>query len=94
MPEPPVAIELQIEITDRSLNFRFVRTPKLNFTDSGLVSWLLGIDAPGALVTYPARGALFETWVVSELLKHTWNQGGRFDREGCRVLGWRELAGR
>jgi predicted AAA+ superfamily ATPase len=48
---------------------RLVKTPKLYFYDSGLVASLLGIDAPEQLATHPLRGAIFEGWVVSEVLK-------------------------
>jgi predicted AAA+ superfamily ATPase len=40
-----------------------VRTPKLNFLDTGLATWLLGIQHMEQLITPVQRGALFETWV-------------------------------
>lgn len=58
----------------RNFNKRLVKTPKLYFHDPGLAAWLLGIQAPGQLATHPQRGALFETWVVSELLKARFNR--------------------
>ncbi len=54
---------------------RLVKTPKLHFYDSGLVCWLLGIRAPEQLRLHPLRGAIFESWVVSEILKHRFNRG-------------------
>lgn len=48
---------------------RLVKTPKLHFFDSGLVCWLLGIRTPDQLRTHPLRGAIFETWVASEMRK-------------------------
>lgn len=57
------------------LRQRLVKMPKLYFFDSGLACWLLGIREPSQLRTHPLRGALFETWVVSEVLKHRTNQG-------------------
>jgi hypothetical protein len=53
----------------RNLGKRLVKTPKLYFLDPWLAAWLLGIQNPARLATHPQRGALFETWVVSELLK-------------------------
>ena len=53
-----------------NLRKRLVKMPKLYFYDTGLACWLLGIREPGQLRTHPLRGALFETWVVSEVLKH------------------------
>jgi len=53
----------------RNVGKRLVRTPKLHFLDSGLVCYLLGIRTPDELRHHPLRGAIFESWVVSELLK-------------------------
>ncbi|MCA9297482.1 MAG: DUF4143 domain-containing protein, partial [Phycisphaerales bacterium] len=44
---------------------------------TGLVCWLLGIRSPEHLHAHPLRGPIFETWVVSEVLKHQTNQGMR-----------------
>ena len=46
-----------------------VKTPKLHFFDSGLVCYLLGIREPEQLRLHPLRGAIFESWVVSEIYK-------------------------
>jgi predicted AAA+ superfamily ATPase len=53
----------------RNFGKRLVKTPKLYFLDTGLCAWLLGITSEAALATHYARGALFETWAVSEALK-------------------------
>ena len=57
------------------LRKRLVKMPKLYFHDTGLACWLLGIREPGQLRAHPLRGALFETWVVSEVLKHRTHRG-------------------
>ncbi len=54
---------------------RLVKTPKLYFLDVGLASWLLEISEPAQLRTHPLRGALFETWVMTELIKARTNRG-------------------
>ncbi len=54
---------------------RLVKTPKLYFVDPGLAAWLLEISDPNQLRSHPLRGPLFETWVVSELLKGRMNRG-------------------
>ncbi len=54
---------------------RLIRTPKLHFVDSGLVCYLLGIRSPGQLRDHPLRGAVFETWVLSEILKSRVHRG-------------------
>ncbi|MCA9309723.1 MAG: ATP-binding protein [Phycisphaerales bacterium] len=56
---------------------RLTRMPRLHFHDTGLVCWLLGIRNPSQLATHPLRGAVFETWVVSEIIKHRTNRGER-----------------
>ena len=58
-----------------NLNKRLIKTPKLYFTDPGLAAYLLEIDHPRSLATHAMRGALFETWVVSEILKAYANAG-------------------
>ena len=54
---------------------RLVKMPKLYFHDTGLACWLLGIREPRQLRAHPLRGALFETWVVSEVVKHRTHRG-------------------
>jgi predicted AAA+ superfamily ATPase len=54
---------------------RFIKTPKLYFSDHGLASWLLGIRHAGHVTAHPQRGALFENWVMTELLKAQTNAG-------------------
>jgi uncharacterized protein len=72
----------------RNLTKRLVKMPKLHFYDTGLACWLLGIRNPDQLRNHPLRGAIFETWVASEILKsrvHQNDLGGLFhyrDRHG------------
>jgi len=54
---------------------RLVKTPKLHFLDPGLVCYLLGIRSPDQLRDHPMRGAIFETWVASEILKARTHRG-------------------
>lgn len=56
---------------------RLVKSPKLHFIDTGIASWLLGIRSPEALRSHPLRGALFESWVAGEILKHRLHRGER-----------------
>lgn len=53
---------------------RLVKSPKIYFYDTGLLCWLLGIQEAGQLATHPLRGAVFETFVISELIKNRLNQ--------------------
>ncbi len=70
---------------------RLIKMPKLYFFDTGLACWLLGIRAPEQLVSHPLRGALFETWVVSEVLKHRTHRGETRGLSYYRERGGGEL---
>jgi len=59
----------------RNLRKRAVKAPKLHVVDSGLACNLLGIRTPGQLELHPLRGALFESWVASEVLKARFHRG-------------------
>ncbi|MDP9121284.1 MAG: ATP-binding protein [Acidobacteriota bacterium] len=74
-----------------NLGKRLIKAPKLYFYDTGLAASLLHIEHPGQLVTHPLRGALFETWVVAEIVKSHLHQGRRprlsfyRDRQGLEI---------
>lgn len=54
---------------------RYIKTPKVYFLDTGLLSYFLKIfDVPSA-VESPMNGMLFETWAISELTKSRWHRG-------------------
>lgn len=72
----------------QNFNKRLVKTPKLYFLDTGLATWLLGIQNSDQLTTHAQRGALFETWVISELLKARYNAG-----ETSNLYFWRDRSG-
>ena len=72
----------------RNFGKRLVKAPKLYFCDVGLAAWLLGIRDVSTLDTHSARGALFETYVVSELTKQRLNSGKPRD-----LYFWRDSAG-
>jgi len=54
---------------------RFVKAPKLYFTDCGLLSHLLGITDETQLMENPLAGALFENFCVQEALKTYLHRG-------------------
>lgn len=58
-----------------NLHLRWIKAPKLHFLDSGLACALLGIREPDQLATHPLRGAIFETWATTEILKYRLNHG-------------------
>jgi len=59
----------------RNFNKRLIKAPKLYFLDAGLAVWLLGIHTTEQILFHAQRGAIFETFVVSEFLKGRFNQG-------------------
>ena len=52
---------------------RLVKTPKLYFLDTGLCSYLTGWSSPQVLERGAMSGAIFETFVVAELIKSYWH---------------------
>ncbi|MBN1102057.1 MAG: ATP-binding protein [Deltaproteobacteria bacterium] len=72
----------------RNFSKRIIKTPKLYFHDTGLAIWLLGMHKPEQIETCPQRGALFENWVISEMIKHRFNRGVM-----SNLYFWRDRAG-
>jgi predicted AAA+ superfamily ATPase len=58
-----------------NISKRLIKMPKLHFYDTGLACWLLGIRETAQLDLHPLRGAIFECWVVSEIIKQRFNRG-------------------
>lgn len=56
--------------------------------DVGLLVWLVGIRDAESIATHAARGALFETWIVSEFVKQRYNAGQPAD-----LYFWRDNTG-
>lgn len=54
---------------------RIVKSPKVYFTEPGLVSYLLGLETPEQVERDPLRGQLFENLAVMEAYKRYSNQG-------------------
>ena len=67
---------------------RLIKSPKLYFLDTGLACSLLGFERADELALCREKGALFETAVISELLKRAFAQG----REP-RLSFWRDSNG-
>ena len=71
-----------------NLDKRLIKSPKLYFYDTGLATWLMGIDDPAQLATHPLRVHLFENLVITEFAKYFENQGER-----ARLHFWRDSNG-
>ena len=61
----------------RNLGKRLVKSPKIYFTDTALASHLLGLDSQKTLFHSPHFGHLFETFVVTDILKRFFHFGER-----------------
>ncbi|RJP78479.1 MAG: ATP-binding protein [Desulfobacteraceae bacterium] len=59
----------------RNYNKRLIKAPKLYFLDTGLACFLLNIVNQDQLSSHPLKGALFETFVMTEILKKRFNSG-------------------
>jgi len=57
------------------LGKRLIKSPKLYFYDTGLASFLLKIKDPIELATHPNRGNLFESFIISDIIKWFYNHG-------------------
>lgn len=72
----------------RNFGKRLVKSPKLYFLDTGLAARLLGIRSREEMFVHPNRGNLFESFIVSELLK------ARYARAlDAEIHFWRDSAG-
>ncbi len=54
---------------------RIVKSPKIYFYDTGLVSFLTGIDSSNHFEQGPMAGSLFENYIVTEILKNELHRG-------------------
>ncbi len=67
---------------------RLSKRSKLYFYDTAIVSHLLGIESPEHLAIHASRGAIFEGFIISEVIKTFYARGKR-----PSLYYWREHAG-
>ncbi len=72
----------------KNYNKRLVKSPKLYFLDTGLVCSLLGIQEKSQLSGHFLKGPLFETFVISELIKERTNKF-----QPLNLFYWRDNVG-
>jgi len=53
---------------------RFVKSPKIYFYDTGLLCYLLGIQDVKIFEAHPLKGAIFENFVITEIIKNKFNR--------------------
>ncbi|GHS86593.1 ATPase [Bacteroidia bacterium] len=54
---------------------RIIKTPKVYFMDTGLCTYLAGIDTHKALEASYLSGSILETYVFAEIMKSYWHNG-------------------
>lgn len=58
-----------------NLGKRLVKTPKLYFTEPGLLAWLLQIETSEQVSRDPLLGGIFENMIIIEAFKAAYNRG-------------------
>lgn len=67
---------------------RLVKTPKIYFYDTGLAAYLTGINNLEMMSTHQYRGKLFETFIINEIIKSSFNSGIPY-----QIYFWRDRGG-
>ncbi|MEP7010946.1 MAG: ATP-binding protein [Acidobacteriota bacterium] len=67
---------------------RMVKSPKLYFRDTGLLCFLLGLETPAALAASSLAGAVWETFVLGQILRARTAAGS-----AGKVFFWRDARG-
>ena len=70
---------------------RLVKAPKIYFYDTGLVSYLVGIESYEHYTHGPMSGALFENYVMSEIVKRERHQQSNAEVYYYRTHGGEEI---
>lgn len=73
----------------QNIGKRFIKMPKIYFYDTGVACSLLGLENEKQLESHYLKGALFENFVILEIVKHRLNQGLL-----PNLYFWRDRSGR
>lgn len=66
-------IAFRLQPYHKNFNKRLTKSPKIYFYDTGLLSYLLGIQNSNDLNLHFAKGQIFENFIILERLKHALN---------------------
>ncbi len=69
----------------KNYNKRLIKNPKIYFTDTGLICNLIGIKSWEELDLHYLKGNIFETFIINEFLKESYNSGEIYD-----IYFWRD----
>ncbi len=67
---------------------RMIKSPKLYLRDTGLLCFLLGLESPASLAASPFSGAIWETFVLGQILRAKTAAGS-----AGNVFFWRDTRG-
>ena len=81
-------VTFRLQPHHENFNKRLTKSPKLYFLDTGLLCYLLQIPDANQLATHAMRGAVFENFVIAELLKSYYHGGLE-----PRLAFWRDHRG-
>ena len=81
-------VAFRLQPYHKNFNKRLVKMPKLYFYDTGLAAALLGIENSQQLELNSFRSALFENFVILDLIKQRFNQA-----KSSNLFFWRDSAG-
>lgn len=59
----------------RNIGKRSLKTPKVYFLDTGLACYFLKFSKPQDILSSYLAGALFENWIIAEIIKSYWFKG-------------------
>jgi predicted AAA+ superfamily ATPase len=71
-----------------NINKKIIKSPKLYFYDTELLCALLGINSSKSFELHHLKGSIFESFVISELLKYKFNTGNSNE-----LYYWKDLNG-
>ena len=72
----------------KNFNKRLIKSPKLYFYDSGLLCNLLGVENEEHLMAHSNRGNIFESFIISEIIKSFYNKD-----KVPNIYFWRDSSG-
>ena len=70
---------------------RLVKTPKVYFMDTGLCTYLCGYESSKSLQNGPMNGSIFETYVITEIIKGYLNGRKRLNLYYYRDIDKKEI---
>ena len=78
-------IIFRVQPYHKNFNKRLVKNPKIYFYDTGLVCNLLGIRKQAEIDYHFLKGSIFETFILSEVVKYNYNYGKKL-----QLYYWRD----